>query len=476
MIRRSGIEGEYELSNLFLLDAGWIWERSLDDEGREADEERFQSRGVLNRRGYPSIVIALIRRLSGGSSPFPDRTSLWGDLEYQLPEAWASAMGLHVLKVTGYLHRNWEDGIDSTDNPASLKAIHQGEYVRLDMVPKPAFQLVTSLRRNWRRAQLSSSGEGYRPVERMGEAIFTTNCDEIPGLSLYARLEGNVREDNLSGIEELRAYSLDRQRQVIARIYPGFWQRLFTPLTLELDYLHRWDGQLLGFGKGLSFWERYWSTFTGGEVVAGEDFQSKQVRGELRPSSALSLNLGLERQERDQRQLWSVLRDRIWKYSSKLEVRRSSSALVLNFLRDESEKVGISTRIKDAPSLWWERRWSRGLITKVSFFFWREVLRENQLEEVSSAISPRLGFTGRWPQLGFLGAVEVVNDLSVTLLRWNKAGVETSTRILANSLKLDLRPLPMSLLRLQSQLSHTDNENTQDILSHRLSLKLVVQF
>jgi hypothetical protein len=243
-----------------------------------------------------------------------------------------------------------------------------------------------------------------------------------------------------------------------------------------MDYVHRWDGQLAGLSRELGFWERYWSRFTGGEVVAGEDFQSKQVRGEVRPSSALSLNLGLERQERDQRQLWSVLQNRIWKYNSKLELRRSSSVMVLSFLRDESEDVGISTRIKDAPSLWWERRWSVGFITKASLFFWRESHREGKLVETSRAISPRLGITGRWLRLGFLGAVEVVDDLSLTLSRRNMEGVETLTRILANSLKLDIRPLPISLLRLQSQLSYTDNEDAPDVLSHTLSLKLTAQF
>jgi hypothetical protein len=476
LLRRTRAEARYEQSDLFVLDAGWVSERSLDHLGRRADEQRYQTRGILNRKGYPTVVIAAARQLSGGSSPFPDQTSLRGDLEYQVPSGWVSALRLYALKMTAYLHRRWDNGIDSTYTPSSLKAIHQGEYVRLDVAPKPAFQTVVSLRRDWHRAQQEESDDGCQPIDRMGEAIFTTNCDEIPGLSLYARLEGNSREDMLSGTEKLRAYSLDRHRQVIARIYPGFWQHLLTPLTLELDYLHRWDGQLLGLTKGLSFWERYWSTFTGGEVVAGEDFQSKQVRGELRPSSALSLNLGLERQERDQRQLWSVLQNRIWKYSSKLEMRRASSVVVLNFLRDESEKIGISTRVKNAPSLWWERRWSVGFITKASLFFWRESLREGKLVETSSAISPRLGFTGRWLQLGFLGAVEMVDDLSLTLSRRDMAGVETSTRILGNSLKLDIRPLPMSLLRLQSQLSYTDNEVSRDVLSHNLSLKLAVQF
>jgi len=385
-------------------------------------------------------------------------------------------MKLHALRVTAYLHRSWEDGVDSTYSPASVKAIRQGEYVRLDVAPRPAFQMATSLRRDWRRAQFSRSGGDYQPAGERGEAIFTTNCDEIPGLSLYARLEGNSREDVLSGIEQLRAYSLDRQRQVIARIYPGFWQRALTPVSLELDYVHRWSGQLAGLGRGLSFWERYWSTFSGDEVVAGEEFQSGQVRAEIRPSSLLILDLGLERQEQDFRQLQSLLENRVWKYTGKLELRRASSVLVLNFLRDESEKIGISTRIKNAPSVWWERRWSQGLITKASFFFWRETLREGKVEESSSALSPRLGITSRWPELGVFGAVELADDLSLTLSRRDVTGYETTTLTLANSLKLDIRPLPLTLLRLQSQISYTDREEASDTLSHDLSLKLTVQF
>lgn len=476
LLRRTRAEARYEQSKLFVLDAGWASERSLDHLGRKADEQRYQTRGILNRKGYPTVVIAAARRLSGGSSPFPDQTSLRGDLEYQVPSRLASALRLHALKMTAYLHRRWDDGVDSTYSPASRKAIQQGEYVRLDVAPLTSFRMVGSLRRDFRRAKSLGAKGDYRFAGEIGEVILTTHCDAIPGLSIYARLEGDAREDPLSGTESRRAYSLDRQSQVIARVYPGFWQRIFTPITLEATYSHRWNGQLEDVKRRLSPWRRYWSTFSGEELVAAEEFQSGGLRGEIRPSGQLSLNLGLERQERDYRQLSSLLQNRLWKYISKVELRRASSVLVLNFLRDESEQMGISTRVKNTPSLWWERRWSVGFITKASLFSWRESLREGKLKETSRAFSPRLGITSRWPKLGLLGAVELTDDFSVTLSQRSEPGFEISTLVLANALKLDIRPLPLSLIRLQSQLTYTDNENSPDILNHDLFLKLTLQF
>jgi len=476
LLRRTRAEARYEQSNLFVLDAGWASERSLDHLGRSADEQRYQTRGILNRKGYPTVVIAAVRRLSGGFSPFPDQTSLRGDLEYQVPSGLASAMRLHALKMTAYVHRRWDDGVDSTYNPASRKAIQQGEYVRLDVAPLTSFRMVGSLRRDSRRAKPLGAKGDYRFAGEIGEAIVTTNCDAIPGLSVYARLEGDAREDPLSGGESSRAYSLDRQRQVITRVYPGFWQRIFTPITLEISYAHRWKGQLEGVKRQLNPWKRYWSTFSGEEVVAGEEFHSRGLRGEIRPSGQLILNLGLEWQERDHRQLSSLLQDRLWKYISKVELRRASSVLVLNFLRDEWEKIGISTRVKNAPSLWWERRWSVGFITKASLFSWWESMREGKLEETSKALSPRLGITSRWPKFGLLGAVELTDDFSVTLSQRSESGLDISTLVMANALKLDIRPLPLSLIRLQSQLTYTDNEKSADILNHELFLRLTLQF
>lgn len=115
-------------------------------------------------------------------------------------------------------------------------------------------------------------------------------------------------------------------------------------------------------------------------------------------------------------------------------------------------------------------------MTKVSFFFWQETLQERKAEETSSSFSPRLGITWRWPKLKVLGAVDLADDLSLTRSRREIFSLATSTLILANALKLDVWPVPMSLIRLQSQVSYTDNEFSKDVLSHNLSLKLTVQF
>lgn len=66
--------------------------------------------------------------------------------------------------------------------------------------------------------------------------------------------------------------------------------------------------------------------------------------------------------------------------------------------------------------------------------------------------------------------------LSLILSRRNVSGLIASALILANLLKLDIRPLPLVLLRLQSQTAYTDKEEVSDILSHDLCPKLTVQF
>ncbi len=476
LMHRSRLEAEYEQPNMFLLDAAWTMERSLDGMGQAAREERYQTRGILTRRNFPSLVVTATRSFSGGSSPFPDQTAFRGDLEYQLPGSWASAMAIHSLKVTSYVHRTWEDGIDTTYSPVSQKAIRQGEYLRLDMAPKPSLQMAGSIRRDWRKVQGTQSAGEYQLASAMEEAIFTTNCDQFPGLSLYARLEGDSREDMLSGTEGQRAYDLNRQRQVLARLFPGFWQRMLSPLTLELDYVYRWNGLLSGLRRGLDVWDRYWSVPRGEALMAAEEFQSRQIRGELRPSAVISLDVGLERQQRDVRQSWSLLGNRVWKYTSKVELRWARSVLVLSYLRDESQQMGIATQTRDTPSVWWERRWRQGLITKISLFGWREILREGKEQERAVSISPRLGITSRWPRLGVLKEVELVDDLSLSLSRRERTGNEAITRVVANSLKLDIQPLPLALIRLQSRLSYSSDGMDSDVIHHDLTLKLTLQF
>jgi hypothetical protein len=476
LIRRIRLEAQYERSNWFLLESDWSQERSLDAHQREAEEQQYQARGILNRRDLPSVVVALSRREEGGWSPFPDQTALQGDLEYQVPRRWLSTMGLHSLKLISYLHRTWEEGIDSTYSPVSAKAIRQGDYVRLDVVPRPALQLAASLRRDRRKVQHHGSEDNYQPAEETGEAIFTSNCDQIPGVSLYARLEGNSRQDITSGTEGGWIYTLDRQRQVITRMYPGRWQSFFNPLTLEFNYSYRWNGQLSGLQETLGFWEQYWSAFSTNAVVAAERFESSEARTEVRPSASLTLNLGLKRLDQEHHRLSSLLENRMWTYDGRLEFRRTSSVYVLSYLRDEGQKGDISTQTRDAPSVWWERRWSRGLISKVSLFLWRDVLQEGAEKTTFLSVSPRLSITSRWEHLGILGAVELVDDLSLTISENKTQQMETSSRVWANALKLDFRPLPLALFRLQSQVSHTAREIGSDTLRHDLILKLTVQF
>jgi hypothetical protein len=476
LARRARLQAQYERHNLFVLEGNWSRESSLDEDGSEADEERYETRAILNRRDLPSVVAAFSRRAGSGASPFPDQTALRGDLEYQLPRRWLSPLGMHAAKIISYLHHTWEDGVDSTYSPVSEKAVRQGDYVRLDLIPRPEVQMAASLRRDRRRIQDPNAGDTYQPAEETGEAIFTTNCDYIPGVSLYARLEGDSREDMTSGEGQERVYTLDRQRQVITRIYPGMWQQLFNLLTMEFNYTYRWNGQLSGVTERLGFRERYWSAFSSGDVSSAERFESTEARLEVRPAASLTLNLGVERQEQVFHRLSSATESGMWSYDGRLELRRAGSVYVLSYLRDEVEKEDLYEQTRDGPSAWWERRWNRGLISKLSLFLWREVLHRGAETSTFTSVSPRLGITSRRDRVGFLGAVELVDDLSVTLSESETGTMETSSRVISNALKLDLRPLAMTLLRLQSQVSHTVREGGSDTLRHDLTVKLTVQF
>jgi len=476
LIRKARLEAQYEWANVFVLEGDWSNERFIMHDGGRAEEEYYQARAILNRSDLPAVVMSLGRRLEGGASPFPDQTVLRADMEYQIPRQWLELLRVQSVKITSYLHRTWEQGTDSTYYPASRKAVRQGDYLRLDISPVTDVQTAASFRRERREVQPDVSGGGYQPSEESGEAIFTASCDRITGLSLYTRLEGNAREDVTSGITPGSIYDLDRQRQLITRIYPGRWQNLLNLLTLELNYFYRWNGQLSGVDRALSFQKRYWSVFSGRSVLAADRFESKEARMEIRPSSSLDISFGLERQDTDHRQLNSELEQRLWTLDGKLEYRWAGSVYVFNFVHDQMETSGLSAQTRIAPSLWWERRWNRGLISKMSLFLWRERLREGIQKTTFSSISPRLNLTSRWDRLALLGAVELTDDLSWTLSESETWQAESSSRVLANALKLDLRPFPLALLRLQSQISHTDREGDMDTLRHDLTIKLTLQF
>jgi hypothetical protein len=476
LLRKAHAEAQYRRDNLFLLEGSWSRERFSTANGRRAEEERSQVRAVLNRTGLPAVVLALDRLQEGGASPFPDGTALRVDLEYQLPGTWLKSMPIRSAKITSYLHRTWERSADSTFLPVSPKAVRQGDYLRLDLSPMTDVQTAASLRRERREVDPEGSGEEYQPFEETGELIFTASCDRLPGLSLYTRLEGDARRDVTSAKTPDSIYDLGRQRQIITRIYPGRWQSLFSLLTLELDYLYRWSGHLSGVDEDLSFWQRYWSASSGRSVVAADRFESREARMEIRPSSSFQLNLGLERQDTEHRRSDSGRRERLWRADGKIEYRRTGSVSVIDVVHDRLKIPGLSTRIRTAPSMWWERRWSRGLISKISLYWWRERLRQGALESTSSSLSPRLSLTVRRDRLSIFGAVELTDDLSWTVSRSETWQTASSSRVAANALKLDLQPLPLALFRLQSQVSHTDREEGSDTLRHDLTLKLTLQF
>lgn|GEM_PF-1782862 len=475
-IRKVHTEARYERANLFVLEGNWSRERFLAADGRRADEERSQARAILNRTGLPAVVISLDRRQEGGAAPFPDETALKVDMEYQLPGRWLEPLPVRSVKITSYLHRTWEQGVDSTYLPISPKAVRQGDYLRLDVSPAADVQTAVSLRRERRQIQPESTGDGYQPFEETGELIFTASCDRLPGLSLYTRLEGDARRDVISGKTPGSIYDLDRQRQVTTRIYPGRWQSLLDLLTLELDYFYRWNGYLSGVREALSFRQRYWSAFDDRSVTAADRFESGEARMEIRPSSSLQLSFGLERQDTDQARSNSLHRQRLWTLDGKVEYRWAGSVYVVNFVHDRLNIRGLSTQTRAAPSLWWERRWNRGLISKLSLFLWRERLREGAQRTTFSSLSPRLSLTARRDRLSIFGAVELTDDLSWTLSESETWQATSSSRVIANALKLDLRPLPLALFRLQSQVSHTDREGGTDTLRHDLTLKLTLQF
>ena len=197
---------------------------------------------------------------------------------------------------------------------------------------------------------------------------------------------------------------------------------------------------------------------------------------EVRPVSSLQLNVGLERQDTDHRQANSLRRQRLWTLDGKMEYRWAGSVYAVNFVHDRLRISSLSTQTRTAPSLWWERRWSRGLISKISLFWWRERLHEGALKTTFSSLSPRLSLTGRWERLSILGAVELTDDLSWTVSESETWQTASTSRVTANALKLDLRPLPLALFRLQSQVSYTDREEGEDVLRHDLTLKLTLQF
>ena len=476
LIRRAHAEAQYERAGLFVFEGSWSRERFLTADGRRAEEGRYQARAILNRTDLPAVVMALDRREEEGASPFPDETALKLDMEYQLPGPWLEPLPVRSVKITSYLHRTWEQGVDSTFLPLAPRAVRQGDYLRLDISPTADFQTAASLRREQRRIQPEGSGNGYQPFEETGELIFTANCDRLPGLSLYTRLEGNTRRDVTSGTSPGNIYDLDRQRQITTRIYPGRWQSLLGLLTLELDYFYRWNGYLPGVSEPLSFWRRYWSISSGRTVAAAERFESGEARMEIRPTSTLQFSIGLERQDTDQSQSDSDRRQRQWTLDGKMEYRWAGSVYVANFVHDRLRVRGLSTQNRTAPSLWWERRWSRGLMSKISLYLWRERLRQGAQMTTWSSLSPRLSLTGRWDRLSIFGAVELTDDLSWTFSE-NETWLSTSSsRMVANALKLDLRPLPLALFRLQSQISHTDREEGGSTLRHDLILKLTLQF
>ena len=75
-----------------------------------------------------------------------------------------------------------------------------------------------------------------------------------------------------------------------------------------------------------------------------------------------------------------------------------------------------------------------------------------------------------------MGAVELTDDLSWTVSESETWQTASTSQVTANALKLDLRPLPLALFRLQSQVSYTDREEGEDVLRHDLTLKLTLQF
>jgi len=149
---------------------------------------------------------------------------------------------------------------------------------------------------------------------------------------------------------------------------------------------------------------------------------------EVHPSASLTINLSLERQDQEQHRLSSWLENRMWMVDSRLELRRTCSVYVLSYFRDEGRKTDLSIQTRDAPSIWWERHWRRGLISKVSLFLWRDIRRQGLEETRSFSISPRRGFTSHWDHLEILGVVELVDDLSLTLSRNESWGSKSSTR------------------------------------------------
>ena len=387
---------------------------------------------------------------------------------YQLPDSWCRKLSLRRLKTEAFLRAGRQSG----SLASGPQRFHLG-HVRINAAIREQVQGTLLYRRS--NLDDTPTGDPKRPISRSERLLIDLAHERWRLLQVNVRAENRASQffhSDSSG----RDADLVQYAQLNLRIAPGQAWTLLTPLHFDLNLTQSLNGRGTA-EEDMGSW--VWRVFSldRGHLEDAQIRRSFSLRNEFRPGYRWSLHSLLERGRQELAPASSILEDRYWQWTEKLDLKLGfKTRLNLQYRQfHRSQNDRRSDRYLE-PSTWIEHRWTSGLQNTLYLRYRRRQEDDGDVRDRFHDWDARTDLV--WRRQGFLRIrrLEVRQSLSATHRRGTGA-IRESTYQFGSSSALDLYPLHSMILRLRLDLGryadwvYPENDYSSLTFSLRLHLR-----
>ena len=232
---------------------------------------------MVSKNLFPAVSISATQRILDTTGFKSDKKILKGDLEYKLPENLSQKLSINSVHFFATLRKSWEANNLNPDSNSYAKddQIYDNQYFRMDFSPAKQVNINTYYRGSavslWDKGDNVNNNHVSSNHKLNVDAII----DNINGLNISVRYQGEVQDFILPGSLIQYNHSLYRRLQTNLRIFPGRWIKGMNPFTFELGYNPEWSGYFSGMTTVMSLIERYFRTSANDNLLTSFSHLSK---------------------------------------------------------------------------------------------------------------------------------------------------------------------------------------------------------
>lgn len=479
---RQLVQGTFYPVSFIDLSTNWSKQRTqLKANGRKDSQEDLGGKVLFSKNLFPALSISGRRRTLKAGDFHSTKETVKGELEYLLPAEMLRKMSVKSLRIYSIWRRSRED-IERTDAPGILhneENIFDTQYLRFDFSPMNLVQINSYYRGKTTGTRDAHQDQGSRLLNQRKKLFLDLTVDRIQGANMSLRFQSEIAEYFPGAGSNVHDIGLNRSLQTSIRFFPGRWFQPLAPFSFEISYQPLWQGHLRNLEQDLTFTEQFIRTLDFKALTAAEGNKLYQVRGEWRPTAAFLYYSGIDFYKITSQSLGSQLETNIQQFNQKIEYRPAmNSLLTVQYFRNRERKANFSTITRDNPMIWFERRWSERLQTKLNLTFWQERLESGKISESSSSLSPLIGVTYRFSRAkSGASTAEIRNDLSCAFYRNTRSYRFLAYNSYSNSFAIDYFPASVLILRFRLVSTYRDYLDTDlDLLDNMLEFRFTAQF